>query len=194
MDRSRSTYGEQPRSLNINWMKHDVTDPNVQPEPAQSPRRLSALQVHLQERANEVRAKRMSLTGAKIESKIDQARVRRDLSAQEHVQTRALRRVTQEEQKRDRHAYLSQLARVRLESEETKVAEATESLRRIREESVNSSVVRSSIAEADEHSEMNDEERQAVQGMQALHQMNVDLESLIRHVFIKMQAEQRQQQ
>jgi len=34
-NRSKSTaYGQQPRSLNINWMKYDVTDENVDPNTA----------------------------------------------------------------------------------------------------------------------------------------------------------------
>ena len=33
-DRSKSSsmYGEQPKSLLIHWMKHDVTDENVHPQ------------------------------------------------------------------------------------------------------------------------------------------------------------------
>ena len=27
--KSSSVYGEQPRSLNVNWMKYDVTDENI---------------------------------------------------------------------------------------------------------------------------------------------------------------------
>ena len=44
-----SVYGAQPRSLNINWMKYDVTDENLKPEDCRSaPKRLLPIQQKLQ--------------------------------------------------------------------------------------------------------------------------------------------------
>ena len=43
-----SVYGAQPRSLNIHWMKYDVTDENVNPNTNQSsPKQLSPLRQKL---------------------------------------------------------------------------------------------------------------------------------------------------
>lgn len=48
-----SVYGAQPRSLNINWMKFDVTDENMHHPNATKPaQRLSPLRQKLQERAD----------------------------------------------------------------------------------------------------------------------------------------------
>ena len=52
-ERSKSSvYGAQPRSLNINWMKYDVTDESICPNTGDTEaNRLSPLRQKLQERA-----------------------------------------------------------------------------------------------------------------------------------------------
>ena len=61
-----SVYGEQPRSLHINWMKHDVTkideenfDPNVMRNKNHSSQKsLSPLRLKLQAKGEKVLKKR----------------------------------------------------------------------------------------------------------------------------------------
>ena len=62
-------------------------------------------------------------------------------------------------------------------------------MKRVREREAS---LHSCIAEADERSEHETVDSQ--KGMQMLAEMNTDLESLIRNVFAKMQAEQNTQQ
>ena len=58
-----SVYGDQPRSLNINWMKYDVTDENVDPQKLDNkPIKLSPIRQKLRERGEQVLQKRQLLT------------------------------------------------------------------------------------------------------------------------------------
>ena len=82
--RSQSVYGAQPRSLNINWMKFDVTDENLHPNTVlNQPIRLSPLRLKLRERADQVLEKRSNLTQTVIERKIEEARLRREATSHE---------------------------------------------------------------------------------------------------------------
>ena len=84
-----SVYGQQPRSLNINWMKYDVTDRSISAAAASShneqPIRLSPLRQKLRERADQVLEKRQLLTRSEIEKRIEEARLRREHASQEAV-------------------------------------------------------------------------------------------------------------
>ncbi len=75
-------HGEQPRSLQMNWMKYDVTDENVNPNCSLviQPQKLSPLRQRLRESADQVLQKRQLLTQKEIEGKILEARKRRDIS------------------------------------------------------------------------------------------------------------------
>ena len=58
-ERSKSSvYGEQPRSLNIHWLKYDVTDQNVQPNQHQPVKALSPLRQRLEKSGAELINKR----------------------------------------------------------------------------------------------------------------------------------------
>ena len=80
---SSSVYGAQPRSLTINWMKHDVSKENVHPNQQAATQHTSPLREKLQARADEVLQKRQLLTSGEIEKRIQEARLRRDHSCQE---------------------------------------------------------------------------------------------------------------
>ena len=186
-ERSKSSvYGEQPRSLNIHWMKYDVTDEKALlhiPNPTKSVE-LSPLRQRLQQNAEQVAQKRQLLTRKQIESRIEEARLRRDATSQEAQIRRVEPRLRRSEVQQSRHQYLSEMARKRQSHEEAIVAECQQNIRRIREREAS---MHSCIAEADEQSEH--ESISSQKGMQMLNQMNVDLEALIRNVFAKMQAE-----
>ena len=63
-----SVYGAQPRSLNINWMKYDVSKENLQPNTQQATaQHMSPLRQKLQARADQVLQKRQLLTTSEIE-------------------------------------------------------------------------------------------------------------------------------
>ena len=98
-------------------------------------------------------------------------------------------RLRRSEQQCSRQQYLSEMARKRQSHEEAILAECQQNIHRIREREAS---MHSCIAEADERSEH--ETMDSQKGMQMINQMNTDLESLIRNVFAKMQAEQRQQE
>merc|ERR1712110_197543 len=79
-----SVYGDQPRSLNIHWMKYDVTEKenynlnhSVVSAPSK-PAKLSPLRQRLAEKGEKVMKKRQLLTLAEIEVKIEEARLRKD--------------------------------------------------------------------------------------------------------------------
>lgn len=114
-ERSKSSmYGQQPRSLNIHWMKYDVTDENVQPNTQmqqQAPKRLSPLRQRLQQSANEVMNKRQLLTREQIEDRVEEARMRRDIAMVEADISRTEPRMKRSEIQKNRHQYLSQMAR-----------------------------------------------------------------------------------
>ena len=159
-----SVYGQQPRSLNIHWMKHDVTDMRSASAAASSshneqPIRLSPLRQKLRERADQVLEKRQLLTRSEIEKRIEEARLRRDHASQEAVvrrlQPRAQRdtdKLQRETAKASRHNYLSELARKRKEHEESILSDCQNNIKRIRERE-SSLAAESTIAEADERSE-----------------------------------------
>ena len=78
------------------------------------------------------------------------------------------------------------MARKRLEHEEARVNECQQNIQRVRERQASLASV---VAEVDTESEH--ESVSSVQGMQALANMNSELEALIRSVYAKIQAEQR---
>ena len=51
-----SVYGAQPRSLNIHWMKYDVSKENLEPNLMQAPKpaKLSPLRQRLQQSADQL--------------------------------------------------------------------------------------------------------------------------------------------
>merc|ERR1712183_872632 len=142
--KSTSVYGDQPRSLNIHWMKYDVTDKenynlnhSVVSAPSK-PAKLSPLRQRLAEKGEKVMKKRQLLTLAEIEEKIEETK------SQECDTKKAAIKKRQQE---------VQIRRVKADEQE-------------RDSSVSSQ-----------------------NGLNALNQMNTDLEQLIRDVFNKMQAE-----
>ena len=83
-NRSKSSVqDDQPRSFMINWMKYDVTneniDPNTMKEPSK-PKQLSPLRLKLKEKGEKVLQQRQLLTTKQINSKIEDARIRKDHS------------------------------------------------------------------------------------------------------------------
>ena len=119
-----SVYGSgpQPRSLYINWMKYDVTDENVHPNTAAQQSdagRISPLRQKLQARADMVNQKRQLLTRVEIESRIQEARNRRDNASQEAVIRRVEPKMRRAEKQHTRQAYLSEMARKRQDHEES---------------------------------------------------------------------------
>ncbi len=189
----RSVYGQQPKSLNINWMKFDVSDVRVDKQVAAAaaadkenqPIRLSPLRRKLRERADQVLEKRQLLTRHEIERRIEEARLRREHASQEavirRVQPKAQRdqeKLSRETAQAARHNYLSELARKRQAYEESILNGGQASIKRIREREVS---MNSMIAEADERSEH--ESNCSKRGLEQLAQMNTDLETLIRTVY-----------
>ena len=185
---NQSVYGAQPRSLSINWMKYNVLDENVHPntEAPSQPVKLSPLRQRLQLSGEQLMQKREKVTQNEIETRIEEARLRRDAASQEANLRRHEPRVRRAHAQVQRQTYLSEMARKRHSHEEAIVGECQQNIQRIRErEASMASAQRSCIAEVDEQSE-NDSRK----GLEALAQMNVDLEALIRSVYKKIQHEQ----
>lgn len=82
---NNSIYGAQPRSLNINWMKYNVTDENSCPNSAASTtaQRSSPLRLKLQKKGEEILQRRQLITREQIEGRLSEAGLRRDHVSQE---------------------------------------------------------------------------------------------------------------
>merc|ERR1712076_70009 len=177
-ERPTSIYGEQPRSLNIHWMKYDVTDKetSVVSAPAK-PAKLSPLK------------QRQLLTLAEIEVKIEEARLRKDYSKADALSAQVLARMNKALESKIRHAYLLQKANLRHQTEEAKSNECDIKKAAVKKQQAEVQVRR---VTADE--KPRDDSVTAQKGMHALGEMNTNLESLIREVFQKMQAERAQKE
>jgi len=78
-ERSKSSvYGEQPRSLHINWMKYNVLVDQENANPNTDAKKLSPLREKLRQKGEQVIAKRSLLTRQEVENRIEEARHRRD--------------------------------------------------------------------------------------------------------------------
>ena len=186
----QSVYGAQPRSLHIHWMKHDVIDENVHPntqQPIQS-KQLSPLREKLKQRADQVLMKRQLLTTSEIETRIEEARLRRDHASQEALIRRTEPKMRRSQMQHARQTYLSEMARKRHEHEEQKVNEYQRNIQRIREREAS---LHSTIAEVDQQSEQESLFSSGQGGLAMLAQMNGDLEALIRNVYAKIVEEQK---
>ena len=140
----------------------------------------------MQERADQVLQKRQLLTTSEIETKIQEARLRRDHASQEALIRRAEPKMRRSEVQQTRQTYLSEMARKRHQHEESKICEYQQNIQRIREREAS---LHSTIAEVDQDSEMETTCSQGQNGLAMLAQMNGDLESLIRNVYQKMMQE-----
>ena len=134
----QNNIGEQPRSLSINWMKYDVTDENMEnlqvpSRHDETPVKLSPLRQRLQERAERMQQKRVLRTREEIESRVEEARMRRDIASVEAVIKREQPKARRAKCQANHQAYLSQMARKRQEHEEAIVLEAQHNIRRIRD-------------------------------------------------------------
>ena len=177
-----SVYGDQPVSLHVNWMKHDVT--KVDPEalrksiPAKPTKGLSPLRQKLQLKAEELTKKRQLLTLSEIEAKIDEARLRKDYAKADALSAQVLARMNRALESKIKHAYLLQKANLRHQSEETKKQECEKVLKENNEKREQVNLKRVVIAEKGE------------EGLQNLNQMNMDLEDLIRQAYKKIKNEE----
>ena len=189
-ERPTSIYGEQPRSLNIHWMKYDVTDKetSVVSAPAK-PAKLSPLRQRLAEKGEKVLKKRQLLTLAEIEDKIEEARLRKDYAKADALSAQVLARMNKALESKIRHAYLLQKANLRHQTEEAKSNECDIKKAAVKKQQAEVQVRR---VTADE--KPRDDSVTAQKGMHALGEMNTNLESLIREVFQKMQAERAQKE
>ena len=107
---NNSVYGEQPVSLTINWMKHDVTkcDPEAlrKSVPANTKKELSPLRQKLKQKGEQVVQKRQLLTLSEIEAKIDEARLRKDYAKADALSAQVLARMNRALESKIKHAYL----------------------------------------------------------------------------------------
>ena len=108
----KSSVGPQPRSLFINWMKYDVTDDkeNIIPSQDDVPIKLSPLRQKLQARAEQVIKKRQLMTREETENRIEDARIRREITSQEAVLRRVEPKMRRSQKQHVRQTYLSQMA------------------------------------------------------------------------------------
>ena len=123
--KSPSVVEEQPRSLNIHWMKYDVTDKenhSVVSAPSK-PAKLSPLRQRLAEKGEKVIKKRQLLTLSEIEEKIEEARLRRDHVKADALSAQVLARMNRALESKIKHAYLLQKANLRQQAEEAKSQE-----------------------------------------------------------------------
>ena len=111
--KSPSVYGDQPRSLYVNWMKHDVTNENLNPNSSvhsapttDKPAQPSPLRQRLQAKGDEVMKKRQLLTLGEIEAKIDEARLRKDYAKADALSNQILARMNRALESKIKHAYL----------------------------------------------------------------------------------------
>ena len=107
---NNSVYGEQPVSLTVNWMKHDVTkcDPEAlrKSVPANTKKELSPLRQKLKQKGEQVVQKRQLLTLSEIEAKIDEARLRKDYAKADALSAQVLARMNRALESKIKHAYL----------------------------------------------------------------------------------------
>ena len=107
---NNSIYGEQPVSLTVNWMKHDVTkcDPEAlrKSVPAETKKELSPLRQKLKQKGEQVIQKRQLLTLSEIEAKIDEARLRKDYAKADALSAQVLARMNRALESKIKHAYL----------------------------------------------------------------------------------------
>ena len=110
---NNSVYGEQPVSLTVNWMKHDVTksDPEAlrKSVPANTKKELSPLRQKLKQKGEQVVQKRQLLTLSEIEAKIDEARLRKDyakVAQADALSAQVLARMNRALESKIKHAYL----------------------------------------------------------------------------------------
>ena len=159
-ERSKSSmYGAQPRSLNINWMKYNVTNENVCPNTgAHNAKQLSPLRLKLQQKGEDVLNKRQMLTQAQIENRISEANLRREHASVDAQIRRISPRMQRSQNQHSRTAYLSEMALKRHQYEEAIHSEYEQNIKRIEASQTRQSM----IAEADEHSERDE----SVNGLQ----------------------------
>ena len=188
---SSSVYGEQPRSLNVHWMKYDVTkddnETSVSSMPNQ-PARLSPLRERLQARGEQVMQKRQLLTLVtleEIETKIDEARLRKDYATADALSAQVLARMNRALESKIRHAALLEKANLRHQTEETKTQEVERKLADTKQRQEQIQLRRIKADEVERDCSVN-----AAKGLQQLNQMNVDLETLIREVYQKIKVEE----
>ena len=134
---NNSVYGEQPVSLTVNWMKHDVTksDPEAlrKSVPANTKKELSPLRQKLKQKGEQVVQKRQLLTLSEIEAKIDEARLRKDYAKADALSAQVLARMNRALESKIKHAYLLEKANLRHQSEETKKQECEKVLQENKE-------------------------------------------------------------
>merc|ERR1712047_8181 len=122
-----SVYGEQPVSLNVNWMKHDVTkcDPEAlrRSTPTEYKKELSPLRQKLKQKGEEITKNRQLLTLTEIEAKIDEARLRKDYAKADALSAQVLARMNRALESKIKHAYLLEKANLRQQAEEAKSQE-----------------------------------------------------------------------
>merc|ERR1712066_1184863 len=133
--KSSSVYGEQPRSLKVNWMKYDVTKEDDKENYANfmptSPAKLSPLRERLQAKAEKVMEKRQLLT-EEIEAKIDEARLRKDYGKADALSNQVIARMNRALESKIKHAFLVEKANMRHKTEEAKSQECDSSLAAIK--------------------------------------------------------------
>ena len=186
--RPTSIYGEQPRSLNVHWMKYDVTDKENSVVSAPSkPAKLSPLRQRLAEQGEKVMKKRQLLTLAEIEEKIEEARLRKDYAKADALSAQVLKRMNKALESKIKHAYLLQKANLRHQTEEAKSNDCD-----IKKASIKKSQAEVQVRRVKAGEPSRDDSVAAQKGIQALGEMNMNLEELIREVFNKMQAERAQ--
>ena len=133
--------------------------------------------------------KRQLLTLAEIEDKIEEARLRKDYSKADALSAQVLARMNKALESKIKHAYLLQKANLRHQTEEAKSNECDIKKAAVKKQQAEVQVRR---VTADE--KPRDDSVTAQKGIHALGEMNTNLESLIREVFQKMQAERVQKE
>ena len=207
--KNRSFFiGAQPRSLQINWMKYDVSKENIDPNTMKSsaePKRLSPLRLKLQKKGEEVMLKRQHLTHKQINSKIQDTRLRREFASADVLKNKALSSLANHSMSKNRHQYLSEMARKRQDHEEAIIQEITSTLKRVKAKqdsllaSRDSSIekrIPEKVNKADETSEavkaadyFKADDSDLAKGLNVLNQMNINMEGIIEFVYNKMKSD-----
>merc|ERR1712076_28208 len=184
------SIGDQPRSLNIHWMKYDVTDKenfnlnhSIVSAPSK-PAKLSPLRQRLAEKGEKVMKKRQLLTLSEIEEKIEEARLRKDYAKADALSSQVIARMNRALESKIKHAYLLQKANLRQQAEEAKSQDCDTKKAAIRKSQQEIQIRRIKADDQERDSSVSSQK-----GLDSLSQMNTDLEQSIRDVFNKMQEE-----
>ena len=128
--------------------------------------------------------KRQLLTLEEIETKIDEARLRKDYAKANALSNQILARMNAALASKIKHAYLLEKANLRHQTEETKIQQCNASLANIKKRREQIQLRKIKAEEVDRDSSVS-----PAKGLSSLNQMNINLEDLIREVYQKIKSE-----